>query len=157
VYERPLLTIDGSELALLALPHAARVIEEGGTVLVLEVLDPKDYVDFQEADDGSDRNAEEIVAAMEVQAREHLDAATAALEALGAGEVTPVIRVGEAGIEILRAVEEHGCDIVVMSSQGRGGLARAVIGSVTDYVERHIESVPVLVVPARKADDGSGG
>ena len=39
-------------------------------------------------------------------------------------------------------------DLVIMSSHGRSGIARALLGSVTEHVLRHCEK-PVLVVPAR--------
>ena len=147
MYERPLLTLDGSELATAATPHAARLAGPGGSVIVLEVIGPRDHVDYAEAPDGSKRTPEEVVAAMEQEAHEHLDAAAEVLKSLGVAEVTPVIGVGPAGIEIIRVAEERECDVIAMASRGRGGIRRAVIGSVTDYVARHSMGTPVLVVP----------
>ncbi|MGC8488975.1 MAG: universal stress protein [Clostridia bacterium] len=46
---------------------------------------------------------------------------------------------------ILEAVHKHGADLIAMSTHGRGGLGRLVMGSVTDMVIRLAE-VPVLVV-----------
>ncbi len=157
MYEKPLLTLDGSELATAATAHAARLAGPGGSVIVLEVIDPKDYVDYTEAPDGSERTSEEIVAAMEHEARQHLDAAAKVLKSLGVTEVTPVISVGPAGVEIIRVAEERECDVIAMASRGRGGISRALIGSVTDYVERHITGTPVLVVPVGKVDDPRDG
>ncbi len=154
MYKQPLLTLDGSELATAATPHAARLAGPGGSVIVLEVVDPKDYVNYAQAPDGSERTPEEIVAAMEKEAREHLDAAAEVLKSLGVAEVTPVISVGPAGIEIIRVAVERECDVIAMASRGRGGISRAIIGSVTDYVERHTTGTPVLVVPVGQ-DDGS--
>ena len=157
MYERPLLTLDGSELSTAATAHAARLAGPGGSVVVLEVIDPEDHVHYEEAPDGSKRNSEQIVAAMEQEAREHLDAAAEVLKSLGVAEVTPVISVGSAGVEIIRVAEERECDVLAMASRGRGGIRRAIIGSVTDYVERHISNTPVLVVPVGNVDDSRGG
>ena len=54
-------------------------------------------------------------------------------------------------VPALRAfAERHGIGLIVMASHGRGGLTRAVLGSVTDYLIRSL-SIPVLVVNPRTA------
>jgi nucleotide-binding universal stress UspA family protein len=40
-------------------------------------------------------------------------------------------------------------DLIVMASHGRSGVARAIMGSVTEHVLRHAK-LPVLVVPAQQ-------
>ncbi|KJK21942.1 sulfate transporter [Burkholderiaceae bacterium 16] len=45
---------------------------------------------------------------------------------------------------ILRAVEERGCDLVVMASHGRSGIQGLLIGSETQKVLTH-GTIPVLV------------
>lgn len=51
--------------------------------------------------------------------------------------------------EIARYAEEHGVGLVAMSSHGRTGLRRMVLGSVAEAVLRH-SRVPVLVFPPPK-------
>ena len=53
---------------------------------------------------------------------------------------------------------EAGTDLIVMTSQGRGVLDRAILGSVADKVVRGAEG-PVLIIPqeARRAPDSDGG
>lgn len=46
---------------------------------------------------------------------------------------------------ILRACEAHGCDLILMTSHGRKGLAAVLLGSETRKVLTHTK-VPVLVV-----------
>ncbi len=53
---------------------------------------------------------------------------------------------GDAATEVARIAEEKEADAVVISTHGRTGLKRAVLGSVTEKVVRHSE-VPVLVIP----------
>ena len=44
---------------------------------------------------------------------------------------------------------DHGVDIIAISTHGRGGLRRLVLGSIAEQVLRDSE-IPVLMVPARK-------
>ena len=61
------------------------------------------------------------------------------------------VAVGQAPAEeIIKAEEEVGADLVAMSTHGRTGVSRWAFGSVTDRVLRHAESVPILMVRARK-------
>ena len=45
---------------------------------------------------------------------------------------------------IVAAAKDNGCDLIVMASHGRGGIAAIVLGSVTAKVLTHT-SIPVLV------------
>lgn len=60
-------------------------------------------------------------------------------------EVQTDIRDGTPVDEILDYIEDHGADVVVMGSRGRGGIDRMVLGSVTEGVIRYSET-DVLVV-----------
>jgi len=51
-----------------------------------------------------------------------------------------------ASASILQCAAENRCDLIVMSSHGRSGVQRAVLGSVAETVSRH-SPVPVLIVP----------
>jgi nucleotide-binding universal stress UspA family protein len=66
-----------------------------------------------------------------------------------------VLNQGDPAQAILRAVEEHGGDLIVMGSHGRRGLRRLLMGSVAEQVVRAARC-PVLVVkdlPAPTAPD----
>ncbi|MBS0334079.1 MAG: universal stress protein [Proteobacteria bacterium] len=56
------------------------------------------------------------------------------------------VQEGPAGETIVRAARDWSADLIVIGSHGRGGLARAVMGSVAEAVMRHAPC-PVLVVP----------
>jgi nucleotide-binding universal stress UspA family protein len=65
-------------------------------------------------------------------------------------------RVDYPDAEIVELAEELGVGLIVMGSRGRGGLSRALMGSVSDSVVRHAHC-PVLVtrqVPKEGADEG---
>jgi nucleotide-binding universal stress UspA family protein len=69
-------------------------------------------------------------------------------EALGITTHVSVIDGGKAAEAIVAAAERLNIDAINIGSHGRGGVARAVLGSVAEAVVRHARR-PVLVVPSR--------
>lgn len=67
-------------------------------------------------------------------------------------EVEDVIARGEPAAEIVRAAEERGCGLIVISSHGRAGLGRILFGSTAESVVRHARC-PVLVVKPPEGDE----
>jgi nucleotide-binding universal stress UspA family protein len=68
----------------------------------------------------------------------------------GAGlKVRPIVDAGQPFGAIVDCAEKEGVDLIVMSSHGRSGLSRMLIGSVTDKILRG-SPCPVLVVPLEK-------
>ena len=55
------------------------------------------------------------------------------------------LRRGRADEEVIVLAEETGADLIAIGSRGRGGVRRALMGSVSDRVVRHAHC-PVLVV-----------
>jgi nucleotide-binding universal stress UspA family protein len=73
--------------------------------------------------------------------------------------VESVLELGHAGDRIVNCAAERGADLVVISTHGRTGLKRALLGSTAEYVVRHA-GCPILVVPSRAhrtSDDGRLG
>ncbi len=61
------------------------------------------------------------------------------------GEVeVHAVTAGQPAVAILRVAEEEGVDLIAMSTHGRGGVARLLLGSVADKVVRG-SSIPVLL------------
>jgi nucleotide-binding universal stress UspA family protein len=77
-------------------------------------------------------------------AREGLDRLIRANDGRGV-TMHAVIKQGEAWRAIDEAIAEHGIDLVVMSTHGRHGLPRALLGSVAEKVVR-TATCPVLTV-----------
>ena len=50
--------------------------------------------------------------------------------------VTPLLKLGQSAVEILRTADETGCDLLVMGTHGRTGLGRLLMGSVAEQVLR---------------------
>ncbi|MEF8774084.1 MAG: universal stress protein [Halobacteriales archaeon] len=122
MYEVILFPTDGSDHATAALPHAIEHADRYGATL--DVL-------YAAGDEG---DGEDVVEAAADRARD-------------AGlEVNTAVVQGPPDEVIVDYVADRGVDMVVMGSQGRGGLDRLVVGSVTESVLRRLE-VPMLVVP----------
>jgi nucleotide-binding universal stress UspA family protein len=143
---RILVPLDGSALAEAVLPVAAQLTRAlQGTLILFRVYDVTSS-DF-------------IVAVMEAEAREaQTYLADVALRPELAGlQIETRALGGAAALNILDAVQEYQADLLVMSSHGRSGITRRVLGSVAEHVIQHAP-VPVLVLrgpregePQRKA------
>jgi nucleotide-binding universal stress UspA family protein len=62
-----------------------------------------------------------------------------------------LIRLGHPVEEILKAVDEEGCDVIVLGSHGKGFLEKTFLGSVSSSV-LHRARKPVLIVPLPSGD-----
>lgn len=62
-----------------------------------------------------------------------------------ASEVTQLIREGDPGLMIADYADEAHADLIVMPSHGYHGVARVLLGSVTERVLRHAKC-PILVL-----------
>jgi len=129
-----LVPLDGSELALRAVPFALNLARrDGRTVLLLRAVNT-------------------LAAATYREGQAMLDAATDDLQAYAgtlAGETVEInTRVVDApaDVAILEAAEDEEIDLIVMSTHGRSGLGRWIYGSVADAVLRDAP-VPVMIVP----------
>ena len=154
MYRKILLTLDGSDLAREAVPHARELaLALHSEVTLLEVVDSVAHLLAQTATiepiaaGGVTADvAEEAVSAQRAAAQEYLAVEQQELRDAGVEAVETVVREGRPTEEIEAAVQELGADLVVMATRGRSGLRRAVLGSVADHVVRHTPGAPVLLV-----------
>jgi nucleotide-binding universal stress UspA family protein len=61
---------------------------------------------------------------------------------------------GSAADKILEVGRRHGVDLIAMSTHGRSGIGRWLLGSVAEKVVRHSE-IPVLLLRSHETDAGS--
>lgn len=125
-----LVPLDGSPLAERALPFAARLATAGRARVVLAHVRSSSYSDAPLAYDP----AEDVDAL-----RRDGVIATSSVYCAPTGDVADVLDL---------ALREAAADLVVMSTHGRGGLRRTILGSVADRLMRTAE-VPVLLIPPR--------
>jgi nucleotide-binding universal stress UspA family protein len=143
-----LAPLDGSEVAEQALPLATAVAKAAGAELAL--VQSVFWVQMAGGGypygDGPVIQADEMLEQAEAGARAYLGEVEGRLKADGLN-VRSVIRFDPAADSILSAAEEEQADLIVMSTHGRSGLGRWVLGSVADRVLRGA-TTPVLLVRA---------
>jgi nucleotide-binding universal stress UspA family protein len=78
------------------------------------------------------------------RAASRLERIAAGVRRSGVGAGTSVLH-GDPPAEIIRAAHETGCDMIAMSTHGRVGIGRGLLGSTTDRVV-HAADLPMLIV-----------
>jgi len=150
MYQNVLVTTDGSDSANAVLPHVANVVEVTGEVTVVEVIDEVERVlaRFEPMSSGTSNTdlAEQIVSSQRSEADLHLSHARVMLESLGFTKVETAVLEGLPGDRIVEEARRRNCDLVIMSTHGRSGIKRTVLGSVADHVLRHLEGIPMLLL-----------
>jgi nucleotide-binding universal stress UspA family protein len=137
-----LVPLDGSELAERALPEAADLARQPGAQLLLvraaEAHVPA-VVDPTEAQVRVVQEAERYLAG--VQAR---------LAATGVTDVQTSVWYGPPAYAIIEAARLRHADLIVMTTHGRSGLGRLILGSVAESVLRGT-TTPILLLRAPEA------
>jgi len=146
MYRHILIPIDGSELSHRAVPHGLSLAKAlGAKVTALTVEGSFNVYDvpaskvhemsgsFAQYVERTKAHAEKILNGVAEEAR----SAGVSCETVQVEEDNPY----EAIIEI---AQKRGCDLIVMASHGRSGIAAIVLGSVTTKVLTHTK-IPVLV------------
>ena len=145
-----LLATDGSKEAELASRTAAELAQSTGSELhvlyVWEAANPYiEAVGLAGDEPVTLRLDAELRRQFDLQARTMLDAQEEKVRAVGGTVAQAHLRMGKADHEIVTLAEEIGAGLIVMGGRGRGGIRRALMGSVSDSVVRHAHC-PVLVV-----------
>ena len=136
-----LVPLDGSRLAELALAPALDMARDKGAKLVLlraaeahtTVADPT-----------------EAQVAVVREAEGYLTDVRARLAGEGAVEIETTVWYGPPADAIVEAARYRAADLIVMSSHGRSGLGRLVLGSVAETVLRSTLT-PILLIRAAEA------
>jgi nucleotide-binding universal stress UspA family protein len=148
-----LLATDGSSEAELATRTAVDLSQKTDSELhVIHVLDVASIPVFYS--EATDREGVELPdpipendleRSTEQQGREVLDEEVERVRSAGGTVAQAHLMIGGAAREIVYLAEYLGAGLIVMGSRGRGGIRRALMGSVSDSVIRHAHC-PVLVV-----------
>ena len=152
MYDKMLVPLDGSEVSELVLPYAIEFAKRcGSQVTLLQTVESlgQAMATMAPADPVlvTPQTTESILEGIEAEqqaAREYLTGIAARFKGEGIDTGT-VVASGSPGTEIIHYVDEQEINVVAMSSHGRGGLGRAILGSVADHVMHHT-TVPVLVL-----------
>jgi universal stress protein A len=136
--KRILFPTDLSDCSMVALDYALDLAASSHAELhTLCVNDPRDLVTMAAYSCPSF-----VASSAEVELRKELERLKPALAQVAARYhfVT-----GDAAQEICALVESEGIDLIVMSSHGRSGIARVMMGSVAEHVMRKAKC-PVLLI-----------
>jgi nucleotide-binding universal stress UspA family protein len=151
---RILLATDGSREAELAGQTAAELVQKTGSelhmvhVFGIAPVGPPVYhpsaTEFEGVEQ-EEAEAEQPQRISEQRAREVLDAEAKKVHSAGGTVAEEHLVEGRVAPEIVALAEEIGAGLIVLGSRGRGGIRRALMGSVSDSVVRHAHC-PVMVV-----------
>jgi nucleotide-binding universal stress UspA family protein len=143
MYKRIMVPTDGSDITAKAAATAVALAKQtGGSIVTVSVKEPFPYSAISEMQPVPPQefyDAQERIAADRV--RQVMDLAAAAGVPCE-GSTVEALHPWEA---ILDIAKDKACDLVVMASHGRRGIAALVIGSETSRVLTH-SHLPVLVV-----------
>jgi nucleotide-binding universal stress UspA family protein len=147
-----LLATDGSPQATRAAYTAAQIADETGSELHVGYVRPRSVpvhpgrIVGPEVEEHWLQREQEL---LEQEAQFVLDTQVEEIEAVGGSVAQTHLGVGKADEEIVALGEELRAGLIVVGSRGRGGVRRALMGSVCDSVVRHAHC-PVLVVRKEK-------
>jgi nucleotide-binding universal stress UspA family protein len=139
-----IVPLDGSELAEGVLPMVIDIARK----LDLEIELFRAYhipYNVYAGDEGFYAgNYDELLTSVRDEAKEYLEKKAAELKKLGVTKVACVTKEGFAGDEIIALGRKTANNLIAMSSHGRSGVKRWVLGSVAETVVRH-SGDPVLI------------
>jgi nucleotide-binding universal stress UspA family protein len=147
-----LVATDGSTEAARAAQSAARIADETDSELHIVYVRPRSvplhpgHFVGPEVEEHWLQREQEL---LEREAQLLLDTQVEEIETAGSSVAQTHLRVGKPDKEIVALGEELGAGLIVVGSRGRGGIRRALTGSVCDSVVRHAHC-PVLVVRREK-------
>jgi nucleotide-binding universal stress UspA family protein len=151
-----LLAYDGSKEASAAARVAVEISNATGSELhLLHVVPsepyplPFEYVSYEEEEvwEAWEANLEQD----EAHIRSFVEGQARRMEAEGTKVTEAHLLFGRPDEEIVRLAEDLDVGLVVVGNRGRGGLKRALMGSVSDSVVRHAHC-PVLIVRGAQAE-----
>ena len=145
VSARILVPLDGSAFSESALPIAIQMLGVAGELVLVTVVAPPDHVERDETgrvrayldqqEESLKREGSDYLRQVAAELRQRDPALHIAVD----------IRVGDPSLGIVMAEADRGTNLVVMSTHGRTGVGRAMLGSVAGAVLR-TGRVPVVLV-----------
>jgi nucleotide-binding universal stress UspA family protein len=135
MFNRILVTTDGSKASHSALPHAGKLAEGlGCEVVLLYVLQGQSRDDVQQEHQQTQE-----------QGRRVLDQAAELLGLPGVSKLLLNVQHNDVATTITKAAKDQGADLIVMASRGSTGLNHLLMGCIAERV-MHRAHVPVLLV-----------
>lgn len=142
-FDKILIPLDGSRFAEAALPKAVELVRNnpGATLILLRAAEATTFPGVDPID---------AQVSVVHEAEDYLETVAARLRADGVSGVRTSVWYGAAAPSILEAAQRTKPDLIMMSTHGRSGLGRLVLGSVAESVLRDART-PVFLI---RVDDG---
>jgi nucleotide-binding universal stress UspA family protein len=143
--KRIVVPLDASPVAESVLPVVADLARAGGASIRLLRVErmPDNCVG---ADGRVIAFADQEMARLEAEGLDYLETVAARL---GEVPVESCVRFGDPLDEILKEADAFDADLIAVTTAGRSGVGRAVLGSVADRVFRRAETPVLLYRPSR--------
>lgn len=142
-YQNILVPVDGSELSLSVIQHAvelAKAFNSKVTVAQVMTLDP--YIATEYLSQGQ---SNDIIERARSFIQENVDKAKAQFSEHGLNVETKLLEGESIHRTLIKAVTELNIDLIVLSSHGRSGFKKLIMGSVAQSLITE-STVPVFVV-----------
>jgi len=145
MYEKVLVPLDGSALAELALRHAGEIARgSGAEILILQSI----YLPVTVAPEPVLLAEGKMLEEAARTALQYLDRIGAQLRE-GGHRVRTMVDDRPPAEAIVQVADRENIDLIVMSTHGRSGLSRLMMGSIAESVLRHTHRTVMLVKPER--------
>jgi len=155
MFSRILVPLDGSKFSSRALNYAFEIGNSfNSEIILLRVVEPVRPIAIASGTFGATESPQAAKISMEValeEEKQHVDKATRYLrQKARTGNCHQVrceyrVSVGNPAEQIIQTAKAEKIDLIVLSEHGRGGIKRAILGSVADEVIRK-STKPVLVI-----------
>jgi nucleotide-binding universal stress UspA family protein len=145
--KRIVVPLDTSPVAESVLPVVADLARAGGASIRLLCVEPLPG-NCVDTDGRVVAYADQEMARLEAEGLDYLKTVATRLGGL---HIESCVRFGDPLTEILEEAEAFDADLIAVTTAGRSGLGRAVLGSVAERVFRKAE-VPVLLYRPSRAD-----
>ncbi len=142
-YKKILVCLDGSPLAEAALPHAQTLASDEDAEIVLLRVSADPAAEFSFSDPSL---ADNFIQELEADSLRYLQSVRGKLQKAGC-RTSFLIRQGAIAETILQTASEIKADVIVMSTHGRSGIQRWLLGSVADRVVTHSHTPVMLIRP----------
>lgn len=140
-YKKILVCLDGSPLAEAALPHAQILASDEEAEILLLRVSANPAAEFSFSDPAI---ANSVIQEMESETLHYMQSVRSRLQKAGF-RTSFLIRQGAVAETILQTASEIQTDVIVMSTHGRSGVQRWLLGSVADRIVTH-SNIPVMLI-----------
>jgi nucleotide-binding universal stress UspA family protein len=149
MYTKIMVPLDGSSLAECVLPHVETLAKSPGVekVIFVRVAEPFELTPVRgEQAWFSEEDVKNIDARTKAVAKEYVDQIARQVN-YGPVTVQTEVLMGKSAPLLAEYANKNGVDLVVISTHGRSGVGRWMMGSVADRLMRSVNA-PVLMVRA---------